>query len=59
MKWLTKDVELSLCDYLKTSKIFIHLNESSLANNDALLLACVLFIKEEKRNCQKLLFAKK
>lgn len=54
---MAKDVELSLCEYLQTSKFSIQLDESTLPNNEALLLAYVRFIKEEKI-CQELLFAK-
>lgn len=55
---MAKDVELLLYDYLKTSTFSIQLNESTLPNNEALLLTYVPYIKEEK-NCQELLFAKK
>lgn len=54
---MAKDVETSLCDYLKTCKFSIQLDESTLPNNEALLLSYVRFIKEEKI-CQELLFAR-
>jgi hypothetical protein len=54
---MAKDVEISLCDYLVTCKFSIQLDESTLPNNEALLLSYVRFIKEEKI-CQELLFAK-
>lgn len=54
---MAKDVETSLCDYLKTCKFSIQLDESTLPNNKALLLSYVRFIKEEKI-CQELLFAR-
>lgn len=54
---MAEDVEKLLCDYLKTCQFFIQLNESTLPNNEALLLSYVRFIKEEKV-CQELLFIK-
>ena len=42
------DVETSLCKYLKTSKFSIHLDESTVPNNESLLVAYDQFIKEEK-----------
>lgn len=54
---MAKDVEISLCDYLKTCKFSIQLDESTLPSNEALLLSYVRFIKEEKIH-QELLFAK-
>lgn len=54
---MAKDVEISLCDFLKTCKFSIQLDESTLPNNVALLLSYVRFIKQEKI-CQELLFAK-
>lgn len=54
---MAKDVEISLCDYLKTCKFSIQLDESTLPNNEALLLSYVRFIREEKIH-QELLFAK-
>lgn len=55
---MAKDVEISLCDYLKTCKFSIQLDESTQSNNEALLSSYVRFIKEEKIH-QGLLFAKK
>lgn len=54
---MANDVEISLCDYLKTCKFSIQLDESTLPSNEALLLSYVRFIKEEKIH-QELLFAK-
>ncbi|XP_026475840.1 protein ZBED8-like [Ctenocephalides felis] len=54
---MAQDVEDSLCGYLKTSRFSIQLDESTLPENEALLLAYVRFIREEKM-CQELLFAK-
>lgn len=50
-------VENSLCEYLKTCEFSIQLDESTLPGNEALLLAYVRFVKEEKF-CQELLFGK-
>lgn len=47
-KEMSEDVELSLRDYLKTSKYSIQLDESTLPNNKAPLLAYDRVIKEEK-----------
>nr|XP_042717488.1 protein ZBED8-like [Chrysemys picta bellii] len=54
---MAQDVEDSLCEYLKTSQFSIQLDESTLPGNEALLLAYMRFIKEEKI-CQELLFTK-
>lgn len=54
---MAHDVEDSLCEYSKTSQFSIQLNELTLLWIEALLLAYVQFIKEEKI-CQELLFAK-
>jgi len=50
-------VENSLCEYLKSSKFSIQLDESTLPSNEALLLAYVRFIKEGTIS-EELLFAK-
>jgi hypothetical protein len=55
---MSEDVESSLTDFLKTTEFSIQLDESTLPNNESLLLAYVRFIKYEKI-CQELLFAKK
>lgn len=54
---MAQDVEISLCDYLKTCNFSIQLDESTLPNNEVLLLSYVRFIKDEKIY-QELLFAK-
>lgn len=54
---MAENIEESLCNYLKTSKFSIQLDESTLPTNEALLLAYVRFIKNEKI-CQELLFAR-
>jgi hypothetical protein len=55
---MSEDVESSLTDFLKTIDISLQLDESTLPNNESLLLAYVGFIKYEQI-CQELLFAKK
>ncbi|KFD50498.1 hypothetical protein M514_08566 [Trichuris suis] len=42
-----KDVEESLCNFLKSTKFSLQLDESSLPGNEAILLAYLPFIKEE------------
>ncbi|XP_050520167.1 SCAN domain-containing protein 3-like [Daktulosphaira vitifoliae] len=54
---MAQSVEEILCEYLKTTKFSIQLDESTLSDNEALLLAYVRFVKEEKI-CQELLFVK-
>lgn len=54
---MSEDVERSLTDYLKTSEFSLQLDESTLPNNESLLLAYVRFIKSEKI-CQELLFVR-
>ncbi|XP_072401045.1 SCAN domain-containing protein 3-like, partial [Diabrotica undecimpunctata] len=54
---MSEDVERSLTDYLKTTQFSLQLDESTLPNNESLLLAYVRFIKSEKI-CQKLLFVR-
>ena len=55
---MTCDVESTMCGYLKTSQFSLQLDESTLPDNQSLLLAYVQFIGEEKI-CQEMLFAKK
>ncbi|KFD54691.1 hypothetical protein M513_04391 [Trichuris suis] len=52
-----KDVEESLCNFLKSTKFSLQLDESSLPGNEAILLAYVRFIKEEDL-AQEFLFAR-
>ncbi|XP_072400769.1 SCAN domain-containing protein 3-like [Diabrotica undecimpunctata] len=54
---MSEDVERSLTDYLKTTEFSLQLDESTLPNNESLLLAYVRFIKSEKI-CQELLFVR-
>uniref|UniRef100_A0A5S6QFW0 DUF4371 domain-containing protein n=1 Tax=Trichuris muris TaxID=70415 RepID=A0A5S6QFW0_TRIMR len=51
------DVEDTLCNFLRTTQFSLQLDESVLPGNEALLLAYVRFIKEEKL-AQELLFAR-
>jgi len=53
---MPQNVEDILCEHLKTTQFSIRLDESTLPNNEALLLAYVRFMKEQKI-CQELLFA--
>jgi hypothetical protein len=55
---MSEDVESYLTDFLKTTNFSLQLDESSLPNNESLLLAYVRFIKYEKI-CQELLLVKK
>jgi hypothetical protein len=55
---MSKNVESSLTDFLKTTEFSLQLDESTLPNIESLLLAYVRFIKYEKI-CQELLFTKK
>ena len=50
-------VENSLPEYLKTSEFSLQFDESTLPGNEALLLAYIRFVKEDKF-CQELIFAK-
>jgi len=53
---MAQSVEELLCEFLKVTKFSIQLGESTLPGNEALLLAYVRFVKEEKV-CQELLLA--
>lgn len=55
---MAEDVENSLTDFLNTTEFSLQLDESTLLNNESLLLAYIRFIKDEKIY-QELLFAKK
>lgn len=54
---MSENIEESLFNYLKTCRFSIQLDESTLPNNEVLLLSYVRFIKNEKL-CQELLFAR-
>lgn len=51
-----RDVENILCKFLQTNRFSLQLDESTLPDNEALLLGYVRFIKDENM-CQELLFA--
>uniref|UniRef100_A0A5S6PZA8 DUF4371 domain-containing protein n=1 Tax=Trichuris muris TaxID=70415 RepID=A0A5S6PZA8_TRIMR len=54
---MSNDIEETLCGFLRTRSFALQLDESTLPGNEALLLAYVRFIKDE-RLAQELLFAK-
>ncbi|KFD64799.1 hypothetical protein M514_23011 [Trichuris suis] len=54
---MAKDVEDALCSILRRTQFSLQLDESTLPGNEAVLLAYVRFIKEEKF-VQELLFAR-
>ncbi|KFD57043.1 hypothetical protein M514_01928 [Trichuris suis] len=54
---MAKDVEETLCNFLKNTEFSIQLDESTLPSNEALLLAYVRFIKEEQL-VEEFLFAR-
>jgi hypothetical protein len=53
-----EDVQRSVTDFLKTAEFSLQFDESTLRNNESLLLAYVRFINY-KNICQELLFANK
>uniref|UniRef100_A0A5S6Q4E5 DUF4371 domain-containing protein n=1 Tax=Trichuris muris TaxID=70415 RepID=A0A5S6Q4E5_TRIMR len=54
---MSRDVEQTLCNFLKNTEFSLQLDESILPGNEALLLAYVRFIKEEQL-VQEFLFAR-
>ncbi|KFD46576.1 hypothetical protein M513_12555 [Trichuris suis] len=54
---MAQDIEATLCGILKNTEFALQLDESTLPGNEAVLLAYVRFIKQE-RLAQELLFAK-
>ena len=54
---MAADVEEKLCDILKNTSFSLQIDESTLPSNEALLLAYVRFIREE-RICEEMLFAR-
>lgn len=54
---MSSDIENFLCNYLQTNSFSIQLDESTLPNNEALLLAYVRFILNQEIH-EELLFAK-
>ncbi|KFD46343.1 LOW QUALITY PROTEIN: hypothetical protein M514_12759 [Trichuris suis] len=53
---MAKDVEETLCNFLKNTEFSVQLDESTLPGNEALLLAYVRFIKEQL--AEEFLFAR-
>jgi len=45
---IAEDVEISLCELLVSTKFSLQIDESTLPNNEALLLAYVRFVKKRK-----------
>jgi len=54
---MAEDVEISLCELLISTEFSLQIDESTLLNNEALLLAYVRFVKEGKI-VQEILFAR-
>lgn len=54
---MAEDVEISLCELLVSIEFSLQIDESTLPNNEALLLAYVRFVKERKI-IQEMLFAR-
>lgn len=54
---IAEDVEISLCELLVSIEFSLQIDESTLPNNEALLLAYVWFVKEGKI-IQEMLFAR-
>ncbi|XP_026471713.1 SCAN domain-containing protein 3-like [Ctenocephalides felis] len=54
---MAENIEELLCNHLKSCKFSLQLDESTLPNNEALLLTYVRFIKDEEV-CQELLFVR-
>ncbi|XP_060862357.1 protein FAM200C-like [Metopolophium dirhodum] len=54
---MAEDVEISLCELLVSTEFSLQIDESTLPNNEALLLAYVRFVKEGKI-VQEMLFAR-
>ncbi|CAH2008546.1 unnamed protein product [Acanthoscelides obtectus] len=48
---MSSDIESFLCHYLQTTRFSIQLDESTLPDNAALLLAYVRLIKKSTKNC--------
>ena len=55
---MSSDVESQLVEKLKTSKFSIQLDESTISNNRAILVAYVRFIDYGCKLCEEMLFAK-
>lgn len=52
------DVEIKLCDILKITKFLLQLDESTLRDNEVLLLAYVRYVNIDAKITEELLFAK-
>ncbi|XP_050059713.1 SCAN domain-containing protein 3-like [Aphis gossypii] len=52
------DVEIKLCDILRNTKFSLQLDESTLRDNEALLLAYVRYVNIDEKITEELLFAK-
>jgi len=52
------DVKIKLCDILKITKFSLQLDESTLRDNEALLLAYVRYVNIDQKITEELLFAK-
>ena len=55
---MSSDVENQLVEKLKTSKFSIQLDQSTVSDNRAILMAYVRFIDNGCRLCEDMLFAK-
>ena len=55
---MSSDVESQLVEKLKTSKLSIQLDESTVSDNKAILVAYVRFIDDSCELCKEMLFAK-
>lgn len=52
------DIETSLCDQLKTTEFALQIDESTLRDNEALLMGYVRYINTNNEKCDDFLFAK-
>ena len=55
---MSSDVESQLVEKLKTSKFSIQLDESTVSDNRAILMAYVRFIYDNYKLCEEMLFTK-
>lgn len=55
---MAHNVEIKLCDILKITKFSLQLDESTLRDNEALLLAYVRYVSTDEKITEELLFAK-
>ena len=54
---MANDIENKLCDKLKTTQFFLQLDETTLRDNEALILAYVRFINTSHESIKEFLFA--